>query len=97
MLKKLIKFLSPAGKSHPHREGPQQVPAGEHALKPDKISKGARGVVDVLLDNGFQAYVVGGCVRDMLLNLHPKDFDVATDATPEQVSRLFRRSRIVGR
>ena len=50
-----------------------------------------------LHEAGFQAFLVGGCVRDLLLGLEPKDFDVATDALPEQVKRLFRNSRLVGR
>ncbi len=50
-----------------------------------------------LKDAGFEGYLVGGCVRDLLLGHHPKDFDVATDATPEQVKALFRSSRIIGR
>ena len=50
-----------------------------------------------LRDAGFQAFLVGGCVRDLLLGLDPKDFDVATDALPEQVKRLFRNCRLVGR
>lgn len=61
------------------------------------ISNGAVSVVEALVDAGFEAYVVGGCVRDVLLNKTPKDFDVATSATPEEVKVLFPKSRIVGR
>ena len=50
-----------------------------------------------LHEAGFQAYVVGGAVRDLLLGVEPKDFDIATDATPEQIRKIFRRSRIIGR
>ena len=50
-----------------------------------------------LRNKGYQAYLVGGAVRDMLLGGHPKDFDIATDATPEAVHGLFRNSRIIGR
>lgn len=50
-----------------------------------------------LKDAGFQAFLVGGCVRDLLLGIKPKDFDVATDALPEQVKKLFRNCRLVGR
>lgn len=96
MLKKLLRFISP-GHSRPEEEGPHVVSSKEHALKPSDISKGAMNTVKLLEQQGYQAYIVGGCVRDMLLDLHPKDFDVATDATPEQVKQLFRRSRIVGR
>ena len=54
-------------------------------------------MTDGLQAEGFKAFVVGGAVRDLLLNRQPKDFDVATDATPEEVRRVFRRSRIIGR
>ena len=63
----------------------------------DRVDPSALRVVAGLRDAGFRAYLVGGCVRDLLLGAAPKDFDVATDATPEQVRGLFRRSRLVGR
>lgn len=63
----------------------------------DRVDPNALDVVSRLREAGFQALLVGGCVRDLLLGAAPKDFDVATDATPEQVRRLFRRSRMVGR
>ena len=50
-----------------------------------------------LRDSGFAGYLVGGAVRDLLVGGHPKDFDIATDATPEQVKALFRNSRLIGR
>ena len=61
------------------------------------ISKQARSVITTLRAKGFDAFVVGGGVRDLLLNLHPKDFDVATNARPEEVRAIFPRSRIIGR
>ena len=69
----------------------------EHSLNPSDICKNAREIIRVLQSKNFEAYVVGGCVRDLLLGIKPKDFDIATNATPQQVKRLFRRSRIVGR
>lgn len=54
-------------------------------------------IIDVLHNNGFQAYLVGGCVRDMLLGRTPKDFDVVSDARPEQICKLFSNCRLVGR
>ena len=54
-------------------------------------------VTETLQKNSFEAYLVGGCVRDLLLGHEPKDFDVATNALPEQVDKLFRRSRLIGR
>lgn len=94
MLKKLLGFFAQRQEA---QRGPHVVPPQSHPLEPSRISRGARTVVETLQDHGFQAYVVGGCVRDMLLGLNPKDFDVATDARPEQIRKLFRRSRIVGR
>lgn len=69
----------------------------EHSLSPEMINRDARKIVDVLQKAGHEAYVVGGCVRDLLLGLKPKDFDVATSAKPWEVKALFRRSRIIGR
>jgi len=67
-------------------------------INPSKISANALQVVERLQQKGYQAYLVGGCVRDLILDLKPKDFDVATDATPEQVKRVFSRNgRIIGR
>ena len=73
------------------------IPTGQHSLSPRMISRDARKVVEVLQENGYEAYVVGGSVRDLLLGLKPKDFDVATNAKPAEVKPLFRRSRIIGR
>ncbi|MEO8332462.1 MAG: polynucleotide adenylyltransferase PcnB [Gallionella sp.] len=75
----------------------QVIPFGLHGVSRDQISYGAQKVTDGLQAAGFKAYVVGGAVRDLLLERKPKDFDVATDATPEDVRRVFRRSRIIGR
>ena len=75
----------------------QVIPFELHGVSREQISYGARKVTDGLQAAGYQAYVVGGAVRDLLLNRIPKDFDVATDATPEEVRRVFRRSRIIGR
>ncbi|MGU4704039.1 polynucleotide adenylyltransferase PcnB, partial [Burkholderia cepacia] len=60
-------------------------------------SKNAVRVTDTLQQAGFRAFIVGGAVRDLLLGIAPKDFDVATDATPTEVQRLFRRARLIGR
>ncbi len=73
------------------------IPFKAHHVSRDEISYGAKRVTDGLQAAGFMAFVVGGAVRDLLLDRQPKDFDVATDATPEEVKRIFRRSRIIGR
>ena len=63
----------------------------------NKISKFAISVVKDLQKNNYQAYLVGGCVRDALTGIEPKDFDIATNATPEQVRKTFKASRIIGK
>jgi poly(A) polymerase len=77
--------------------GPRIVPRDEHHISRKNISDGALKVISRLRAGGFQGYLVGGSVRDLLLGNKPKDFDVATDARPEQVRELFRNSRIIGR
>ena len=62
-----------------------------------KISKFAISVIQDLQNHNFQAYLVGGCVRDALSGIEPKDFDIATSATPEQVRKIFKASRIIGK
>ncbi|KUZ69746.1 poly(A) polymerase [Burkholderia ubonensis] len=76
---------------------PTVVPASVHGIDPSLISKNAVRVTDTLQQAGFRAFIVGGAVRDLLLGIAPKDFDVATDATPTEVQRLFRRARLIGR
>lgn len=69
----------------------------DHHLTSRQISKQALQVINTLVDAGYEAYIVGGAVRDLLLNKSPKDFDIATNAHPEQIKRLFRNCRLVGR
>jgi poly(A) polymerase len=73
------------------------IPRDQHTISRKDISPNAVRVLYRLRDAGFGAYLVGGAVRDLLVNGHPKDFDVATDATPEQVKQLFRNCRLIGR
>jgi len=75
----------------------QIIPRAEHQLSRKHISRHALNVLYRLHENGFEAYLVGGGVRDTLLELRPKDFDVATNALPEQVYQLFRNCRLIGR
>ncbi len=98
MIKKFIDKL--LGKSSPaaSRFGKREdVPVSVHGIDPTLVDQRALDVVETLQRAGYQAYIVGGAVRDLLLGLKPKDFDVATDATPEQVKGLFRRAFIIGR
>lgn len=73
------------------------LPRSEHPISRSEIHEGALKVLYRLQKSGFEAYLVGGCIRDRLLGKNPKDFDVATNATPEQVHHLFRNSRMIGR
>ncbi|MEF7613925.1 polynucleotide adenylyltransferase PcnB [Aquincola sp. MAHUQ-54] len=73
------------------------VPASEHRIDPELLDERAVRVVRTLKEAGFEAYIVGGAVRDLLVGRRPKDFDVATNATPEEVKGLFRRAFIIGR
>ena len=68
-----------------------------HGIRCNCISNGSRTVVETLQRHGYKAYIVGGAVRDLLTSISPKDFDVVTSATPEQVRKCFRRARIIGR
>jgi len=76
---------------------PQIIPRSEHGVSRSEISENALKVLYRLRNAGYHAYLVGGGVRDILLGLKPKDFDVATDAHPEQVRELFRNCRLIGR
>ncbi len=93
------KFISRVlGRKAPGHAGePSVIPHSKHGIRRDGISSGSRRTVETLQEHGYKAYVVGGAVRDLLAGIKPKDFDVATDATPEQVRQCFRRSRIIGR
>ncbi len=98
MLKKLFQsFRSPLRRfSHPRRT-PEILTSRQHSLHRDELSRHAVSVVERLQQAGYEAFVVGGCVRDLLLRLAPKDYDVATSATPEQVRAEFRNARVIGR
>lgn len=76
---------------------PTKIDAASHIFSEKKISASALKVVRKLQSSGYESYLVGGCIRDLLMGMKPKDFDVATSATPEQVKSLFSRSRIIGR
>ena len=78
-------------------KNPRVISADEHRIDPALVSAEARATCEALKRRGFQAYIVGGAVRDLMLGVTPKDFDVATDATPEQVKRCQRRAVIIGR
>jgi poly(A) polymerase len=76
---------------------PVIVARADHPISRSMIAGSALKVLYRLKDGGYQAFLVGGCVRDLLIGIEPKDFDVATDARPEEIRRLFRNSRLIGR
>lgn len=95
MIKQFIDKL--LGNRKPKFGKRQEVGPEQHQIDPALVDERALAVVHTLKDAGYEAYIVGGAVRDLLLGLRPKDFDVATNATPEQVKGLFRRAFIIGR
>ena len=111
MIKKLLQRVFGAGKTSTKNQkaatatrqpskkssAAKRIPSKVHRIDRKLLSTGAIKTTEGLQKAGFQAFVVGGAVRDLLLKKRPKDFDIATDATPEEVNRIFRRSRIIGR
>ena len=104
MIKKFIDKLLGKGSKTGAKKGAAttlgkrvEVPKEQHGIDLSLVDERAIKVVKTLAEAGHEAYIVGGAVRDLLLGLRPKDFDVATSATPEQVKSLFRRAFIIGR
>ncbi|MFZ1569732.1 MAG: polynucleotide adenylyltransferase PcnB [Thiolinea sp.] len=76
---------------------PMRIPASAHKIQQEQICERADAIIRKLQKAGYEAYLVGGCVRDLLLGLIPKDFDIATSAHPEQVRKIFSSARLIGR
>jgi poly(A) polymerase len=95
MIRKLLRRVF--RRDAPSRHAPATIPHARHGIDRSLVSNNARRVCEALQGAGHKAYVVGGAVRDLIAGIEPKDFDIATDATPEEVRALFRRSRIIGR
>jgi poly(A) polymerase len=96
MLKETIKNFVSRLFSTPAR-GPDRLSSEKHGIDRRLVSRHAIKVCEVLRHEGYEAYIVGGAVRDLIVGLEPKDFDVATNATPNQIRPLFRRARIIGK
>lgn len=79
------------------KPGRHIIPEEEHGIRRQNLDDNAMKVVYRLIDGGYDGYLVGGCIRDLLTGKKPKDFDVATSAHPEEAHELFRRSRLIGR
>ena len=94
---RLKSFFGPESAVAAGLSEPRIIPRQDHPVSRQHFSDAALKVLYRLHNAGYQAYLVGGCIRDSLLGRMPKDFDVATDATPEEVKTLFRNSRIIGR
>ena len=97
MIKKFIRRMLGTKDKEVDPTQPAILGPKEHGIDPQLVSPNALKVTQTLQDAGFKAFVVGGAVRDLLLGVKPKDFDIATNATPEQVKRLFRRAFIIGK
>ena len=98
MIKKYIDKLFGRRQAPTHKDArPVVYTKDKHNIVPSQISRCARRTCEELQRAGFTAFVVGGAVRDLLLGMRPKDYDLATSATPEEVRGVFRRSRIIGR
>lgn len=99
MIKRVIQKVQTFFGRKPKRAGrePKRIPASEHRINRELVSRSALRVCETLQKAGHRAYIVGGAVRDLLLDIAPKDFDIATDATPEQIKSHFRRAFIIGR
>jgi poly(A) polymerase len=91
------RFIQRVLSGRPRSHALLSIPFEKHGIERNRISSCARRVTGGLQEAGFKAFVVGGAVRDLLLGFEPKDFDVATDAHPEEIRSIFRRSRIIGR
>ncbi len=97
-LKEMLKRTTSGAKRPAGADDPATgIPLAEHGIAKSALGKNALQVIQTLLEAGHQAYLVGGGIRDLLLDLRPKDFDVSTSARPEDVVKLFRRSRLIGR
>lgn len=96
-IKNWVKKLVPGRKKSGDALRATVIARPDHPISRKSVSKNALNVLYRLNNNGYEAYLVGGCVRDLLLGIRPKDFDVATDAKPEQVKRLFSNCRLIGR
>lgn len=96
MIRKLLRKVFRRAGPGPRTE-PALIPLAQHGIRREQLSTAACKVCSVLQENGHAAFIVGGAVRDLLSGHPPKDYDIATSATPEQVRALFRRSRIIGR
>lgn len=97
IIKLIKKLLRRTRVTEPRVSDQHVIPRKAHCISKTDINQNALKVLNRLNSSGFQAYLVGGGVRDLLLHKSPKDFDIATNATPNEIRNLFRNARIIGR
>lgn len=97
MTQLINRAISLQGSQTPQKLDAKIIPKEQHSLRKSDLSRETMVVLENLLEHGFDAYVVGGCIRDKLLGIQPKDFDVVTNATPEEINKIFRNCRLIGR
>ncbi|AUM13858.1 polynucleotide adenylyltransferase PcnB [Ketobacter alkanivorans] len=98
MPKRLIKKIKGLISGNAGKTSVRVIPRGQHHFPEEDIGRSVYSVLDGLTDAGYEAYLVGGSIRDGLIGMHPKDFDIATSATPEQIKAVFSRNcRLIGR
>lgn len=97
LIKGLVKRFKKGPKTTKSAIQPVVIPRAEHSISRSSINPNALKVLYRLNNARFGAYLVGGCVRDLLLGRHPKDFDIATDAHPEEIRQLFKNCRLIGK
>lgn len=97
LIGRVTSLFSGTASNQPEHRQRREIPRDQHNVSRSAISEPAKKVLSRLNNAGYEAYLVGGGVRDILLGSQPKDFDIATSATPEQVHELFRNSRLIGR
>lgn len=97
MIAKIIRSILKKNKKYHNTFEAMMLEQDQHGINLEFVSANAVRVIQTLQNAGYKAFIVGGAVRDLLLSLKPKDFDVATNATPEQIKKLFRRAFIIGR
>jgi poly(A) polymerase len=98
MPKRLIKKIKGLMSNHHNKPTLREIPRGQHHFPEQDIGRSVFSILDGLTNAGYEAYLVGGSIRDGLIGLHPKDFDIATSATPEEIKAVFPRNcRLIGR
>jgi poly(A) polymerase len=97
LLKGLVNHFTKDKPTKNIKSGPHIIPRSGHSLSRSNINRNALKVLYRLNEAGYGAYLVGGCVRDLLLGYKPKDFDIATNALPEDIRKLFKNCRLIGK